>query len=117
MSGDVIPRERGSSHWQKCVGSWRLKKRRYWPSSTPPSSTDTPPPFLLPLSQVLPFYSCSLDQESQAEAASAHAQPPSEALAKVRLRYTQLTLMTKICFFFSGYARVWIIREFLEAIQ
>lgn len=33
--------------------------------------------------QVLPFYSCSLDEEAAAQAAAEQAQPPSEALAKV----------------------------------
>jgi DNA-binding Xre family transcriptional regulator len=40
--------------------------------------------------KVLPFYSCSLDEEAQSEAASVLGQPPSEALAKVMQEYGSL---------------------------
>ena len=46
------------------------------------------PPFCC-LHQILPFYSCSLDEEAQSEAASVLGQPPSEALAKVSQRHSQ----------------------------
>ena len=44
------------------------------------------------LLQVLPFYSCSLEEEAEAEAASACAQPPSEALAQVTPHLEFLTV-------------------------
>ena len=71
------------------------------------------------LPQVLPFYSCSLGEEEETEAASAQAQPPSEALAQVIPVYLTTVIIVGYdsMLFVKGDARVLIFGEFLEEIQ